>query len=149
MDRIEKSIELKASPAKVWRALTDHEEFGQWFRVKLAGPFVVGKSVKGKLLIPGYEQLQWEAWVEAMDVEKRFAFRWHPYAIDPKKDYSTEPTTLVEFFLEKAGAKTTLRVVESGFEKIPAGRRPEAFRMNTGGWEEQIENIGAHVRAAA
>jgi uncharacterized protein YndB with AHSA1/START domain len=35
---IEKQIELKAPLSRVWRALTDYREFGEWFRVKLDGP---------------------------------------------------------------------------------------------------------------
>jgi uncharacterized protein YndB with AHSA1/START domain len=37
-DLIEKQIELKAPVSRVWRALTDHHEFGEWFRVKIDGP---------------------------------------------------------------------------------------------------------------
>ncbi|HEY3988854.1 MAG TPA: SRPBCC family protein [Acidobacteriaceae bacterium] len=144
-DRIEKQIELKAPVAQVWRALTDYREFGEWFRVKLDGPFVAGEVSRGHITYPGYEHLRWEAMVERMEPERLFSFQWHPYAVDPKVDYSKEPRTLVEFRLEKTPTGTLLRVTESGFEKIPAGRRPEAFRMNDQGWTEQVKNIERYV----
>jgi uncharacterized protein YndB with AHSA1/START domain len=144
-DRIEKRIELKAPVARVWQALTDYREFGEWFRVKIEGPFVTGEVSRGHITHPGYEHLQWEAVVKAMEPERLFSFTWHPYAVDPKVDYSAEPQTLVEFRLEKTAEGTLLTVMESGFDKIPAGRRPEAFRMNEGGWAGQMKNIERHV----
>lgn len=144
-DRIEKQIELKATPARVWRALTDHREFGTWFRVALSEPFAPGKTTRGHITYPGYEHLAFEAEVQEMREEVLFSFLWHPYPVDPSVDYSQEPPTRVEFRLEKAGAGTLLTVIESGFDKIPAGRRDEAFRMNEGGWTQQLKNIDAHV----
>jgi uncharacterized protein YndB with AHSA1/START domain len=144
-ERIERVIELKASPSRVWRALVDHEEFGQWFGVKLQSPFVVGQATRGNITYPGYEHIVMEVVVQTMEREKRFAFTWHPYAIDPKTDYSNEEPTLVEFTLQPIDTGTRLIVSESGFGKIPAWRRDEAFRMNSGGWTEQIKNIHAHL----
>jgi uncharacterized protein YndB with AHSA1/START domain len=145
-DRIEKHIELEAPVARVWRALTDYREFGEWFRVKLDGPFVPGEVSTGHITYAGYEHLKWNATVKAMEPERLFSFTWHPYAVHPDADYSAEPPTLVEFKLEPTPAGgTMLKVVESGFSKIPAGRRAEALRMNDGGWAEQMKNIAAHV----
>lgn len=144
-DRIEKSIELNASVERVWRALTDHEEFGEWFRVKLDGPFVPGKPSRGRMTYPGFEHLKWEAEVKRMDAPHVFSFTWHPYALDPDVDYSMEPSTLVEFRLEPTSNGTRVTVTESGFDAIPKHRRAEAFRMNEGGWVEQMKNIKAHV----
>jgi uncharacterized protein YndB with AHSA1/START domain len=144
-DRIEKRIELKSPVSRVWRALTDHKEFGQWFRVKVDGPFVVGKVSTGHITYPGYEHLKWEAVVQKMEPERLFSYTWHPYACDPQKDYSSEPQTLVEFRLEKTATGTLLMVTESGFDKIPSERRLEAFRMNDGGWTQQMKNIESHV----
>ena|SRR5271165_4283475 len=144
-DRIEKRIELKASLSRVWRALTDHIEFGQWFHAKMDGPFAPGRTTGGRVTYPGYEHIKWEATVQRMDAERLFSFTWHPYAIEPGVDYSKEPPTLVEFRLEKTPCGTLLVVTESGFDKIPAGRRAEAFRMNDAGWTEQLENIKGHV----
>jgi uncharacterized protein YndB with AHSA1/START domain len=144
-DFIEKRIELKAPVSRVWRALTDYREFGEWFRVKLDGPFAPGKISRGQVTYPGYEHLKWEAVVQKMELEKLFSLTWHPYAIDPKKDYSKEPSTLVEFKLEKTTSGTLLILTESGFDKIPSDRRLEAFRMNDGGWTVQMKNIENHV----
>jgi uncharacterized protein YndB with AHSA1/START domain len=148
-DRIEKTIELKAPVARVWRALTDHHEFGTWFGVRLEGPFVPGQATRGQITYPGYEHVRWEAEVQKMEPERLFSFTWHPYAIDPNRDYSSEPRTLVEFTLQKTASGTLLHIVESGFDKIPSERRLEAFRMNDGGWSEQITNIARHVEEAS
>jgi uncharacterized protein YndB with AHSA1/START domain len=144
-DRIEKRIELKAPVSRVWRALTDYREFGEWFRVKLDGPFVPGQISRGRVIYPGYEHLTWEVTVLKIEHERLFSFTWHPYAIDPKVDYTQEPPTLVEFRLEGTPSGTLLLLTESGFSGIPSGRRLEAFRMNEGGWTEQVKNIERHV----
>lgn len=144
-NRIEKRIELAAPVARVWHALTDHREFGAWFRVSLEGPFVPGQGAEGQITHPGYEHVRWRAVVQRMEPERLFSFTWHPYAIDPAGDYSAETPTLVEFRLEPTASGTLLRLTESGFERIPADRRPEAFRMNERGWSAQMQNIADHV----
>src|SRR5436305_2329673 len=148
-DRIEKNILLHAPKARVWRALTNAGEFGSWFGARLESDFAAGQHVTGNITHPGYEHLKFELDIERMDAEQLFSFRWHPYAIDPKVDYSKEPTTLVEFRLEKSAGGTLLIVTESGFDALPPGRRDEAFRMNSGGWEHQLKNIDAHVTQTA
>ncbi len=147
-NRIEKRIELKAPVSRVWRALTNHEEFGQWFHAKLDGPFVAGKVTRGHITYPGYEHHKWEVTVQKMEPEKLFSFTWHPYAVDSSVDYSKETPTLVEFRLQEIKGGTLLILTESGFDKIPDGRRPEAFRMNDQGWTVQVANIEAHVAPA-
>ncbi len=144
-DRIEQTTELTAAPARVWTALTDHHAFGAWFGVALDGPFVVGEESTGHITHPGYEHLHWTAWITAMESKRRFAFEWHPYAVDPAVDYAAEPPTVVEFLLAPAGAGTRLTVIESGFDRVPAHRREEAYRMNEGGWAAQMENIAAYL----
>ncbi|HMD99850.1 MAG TPA: SRPBCC family protein [Terriglobia bacterium] len=144
-DRIEKQIELRAPISRVWRALTDYREFGAWFGVKLDGPFAPGQVSRGQVTYPGYEHIKWEAAVQKMEPERLFSFTWHPYAVDPQMDYSKETPTLVEFRLEKTTSGTLLLLTESGFDKIPFDRRLEAFRMNDGGWTEQMKNIENHV----
>jgi len=146
-NQIKKQIELRAPISRVWRALTDYREFGEWFRVKLEGPFVPGQPARGRITYPGYENLEFEIRVQKMEPERLFSYTWHPYAVDPKADYSAETPTLVEFKLEEIEGGTLLTVVESGFDKIPANRRAEAFRMNEGGWTIQVENIERHLAA--
>lgn len=148
-ERIEKRLELKAPIARVWRALVDYQEFGEWFRVKLDGPFVAGQVSRGRMTYPGYEHVPWYAVVQKMEKERLFSFTWpHPESLEKTAkpaDYAKEPTTLVEFRLEKTATGTLLTVTESGFDKLPAGRREKAFRENEGGWTEQLKNIESHV----
>ena len=148
-DRIEKRIELKAPVSRVWRALTDYREFGEWFRVKLDGPFVPGRISTGHMTWPGYEHLKWEAVVVKMEPERLFSFTWHPYAVDPKVDYTQEESTLIEFRLRAVPGGTLLTVTESGFDKIPAQRRAEAILRNDGGWAQQMKNIQTYVDKAS
>lgn len=145
INRIEKTIELTAPPARVWRALTDHKEFGQWFRVDLQSSFIPGQTTRGNITYPGYTHLLMEVVVQKVEPEHLFSFTWQPYAIDPKVDYSKEPPTLVEFRLKRTAAGTSLIVTESGFDAIPAARRDEAFRMKSGGWADQMKNIQAYL----
>lgn len=144
-DDIEKSIELKAPVSRVWRALTDHQEFGEWFEVKLDGPFVPGKVSAGRVTYPGYEHIKFELVTQKLEPERFFAFSWHPYAIDPNVDYSNEPSTLVEFRLESKDKSTVLYLTESGFDALPKDRRFEAFRKNEEGWTEQMQNIEEYL----
>lgn len=144
-DRIEKRIELKAPVSRVWRAITDHREFGQWFKVDIDGPFVAGEASRGHITHPGYEHVKWQATVKEMQPERLFSFTWHPYGIDPDVDYTVEAPTLVEFTLEPIPTGTLLVVTESGFANVPAHRRDEAFRMNDKGWTGQLRNIEKHV----
>lgn len=144
-DRIEKTIFLRAPRARVWQALANPQEFGEWFGVRIDGAFSPGARVMGRITTPGYDHLTMELLIEQVIPERLFSYRWHPYAIDPAADYSQEPTTLVELRLDEVPEGTTLTVVESGFAAIPAARREEAFRMNEGGWTQQVVNIARHV----
>jgi len=145
-DRIERSVLINAAPSRVWKALTNAEEFGIWFGVALKGKtFAAGQPVQGHITIAGYEHVLFDVVIERVEPETLFSYRWHPYAVDPAVDYSKEPTTLVEFKLKPAGTGTLLTVVESGFDKIPVARRAEAFRMNDGGWQGQMANIEKYV----
>lgn len=146
-DRIEKHMVLRTPRARVWRALTIAEQFGAWFRVKLEGEFAAGETIRGRLVIPGYEHVTLEMLVERIEPEHYFSYRWHPYAVDPKADYSAEPTTLVEFRLEEHAGGTALTIIESGFDRIPLSRRAEAFRMNDQGWASQSEKLARYVEA--
>ena len=144
-DRIEKRVVLRAPRTRVWHALTNADEFGTWFRVKLEGAFTEGRWIRGRLAIPDYEHLTLEMLVERIDPERYFSYRWHPYAVDPAVDYSAEPTTLVEFHLEETDGGTAVTIVESGFDRIPLARRAEAFRMNDQGWAGQIKHLARYV----
>lgn len=144
-NQIKKTVELNASVSRVWQALTDHQQFGAWFRVKIEAPFQLGKDAVGKIQYPGFEHVTWRVKIEKIEFERVFAFSWHPYAVDAEKDYSKETPTLCEFRLEKAESGTRLTITETGFDQIPASRRDEAYRMNSGGWAEQARNIEAYL----
>ena len=144
-DRIEKEIVLRAPRSRVWHALADADQFGAWFGMKLEGAFAPGARAHGQIDLPGHGNVTVEIAIERMDLETRMSYRWHPYAVESGVDYSTEPTTLVEFQLEEVTGGTRLRVVESGFDGIPPARRAEALRMNDAGWAEQLENIARYV----
>jgi uncharacterized protein YndB with AHSA1/START domain len=144
-DFIEKEIVVRAPRSRVWQAITDSQEFGKWFRAEMKAPFVPGASTQGRITHPGYEHLTFEVQVERMEPEHLFSLRWHPYAVDPQHDYSQEPTTLVVFELDEVPQGTRIRVTESGFDQIPLARRAEAFRMNSNGWAQQLENITRYV----
>ena len=155
-DRIEKSVDLRAPVSRVWRALTDHREFGEWFRADLDSAFEVGKTVRGRITYPGYEHLEFEAEVVSMERERLFAFRWPNTNIEEvlsakKRGDSLEwATTLVEFRLEpRDDGGTRLTVIESGFDRLPAAWRETAFRLNDGGWAEQMGHIAKHVDEAS
>jgi uncharacterized protein YndB with AHSA1/START domain len=146
-DRIERSIAINAPRTKVWRALTNAEEFGTWFGADLKGQrFAPGQRARGPITFKGYEHMQFDVVVERIEPEDLMSYRWHPYAHDPKVDYTKEEPTLVTFTLKDApGNGTLLTVVETGFDKLPPERRMETFRMNTLGWESQTKKLAQHV----
>jgi uncharacterized protein YndB with AHSA1/START domain len=148
-DRIEKHVVLKAPVSRVWRAVTDSSEFGEWFGVKLDGPFVQGQVSRGNITYPGYEHVIYEALIREIQPRRRFAFSWaHPESLDRESyspDYSNEPTTLVEFVIERTEGGTLLSITESGFDQLPEDRREECYRRNEGGWTQQIKNIGSYL----
>jgi uncharacterized protein YndB with AHSA1/START domain len=148
-DRIEKQIEIAAPTSRVWQALTDSRQFGEWFLVKMEGPFVAGQPAAGKITYPGYENLRMEIVVKEIEPQTLFSFTWHPYAIDPKVDYEQEESTLIEFRLQPTPGGVLLTVTESGFDKIPAERRAEALLRNDSGWAQQMKNIQAYVNKAS
>jgi uncharacterized protein YndB with AHSA1/START domain len=155
-DRIEKQIVVKAPLAKVWRALADSKEFGTWFGVRFDEPFAPGKHMRGvmaptavspevaKLQKP-YEGRAFEITIEKMEPERLFSFRWHPFAIEEKVDYSAEPTTLVVFALEERPGGVHLTVTESGFDRIPIERRAKAFQANDHGWTLMVTVVEKYV----
>ncbi len=146
-DRIQKTIVLLAPRSKVWRALTDSAQFGQWFGARLHEPFVSGSTTSGPLTIPGYDHLRFRVIVERMEPEHLFSWRWQPGG-DPDID-PAEPLTLVVFELEEVAEGTRLTVTETGFDRLPPSRRGKAYRENDQGWAGQIENLRKYLASAA
>jgi len=155
-DRIEKTILLRAPLKRVWRALSDSTEFGNWFGMRFNAPFAPGATMTA-VIVPTavnqevakmqkpYEGISFEIKIEQMQPERLFSFRWHPGAVEPGIDYASEPTTLVVFTLEKAPEGVQLSVTESGFEQIPLARRAKAFSANEGGWTLVIKLIEEYL----
>jgi uncharacterized protein YndB with AHSA1/START domain len=159
-DRIEKNVVLRAPVSRVWKAISDAEQFGTWFGVRFDGPFVAGKRATGVIAPTAVdpqiaaEQKPWEGTpfditVETIEPERLLSFRWHPFAVEKGVDYSGEPTTLVTFELEAVEGGTRLRVTESGFHRIPLARRAKAFAMNEGGWEAQTGLVSKYLESHA
>jgi uncharacterized protein YndB with AHSA1/START domain len=147
-DRIERKVVIKAPRSRVWRAITNAEEFGDWFGAALKGKnFTPGQRTQGQITIPGYTHVMFDVVIERVEPERLMSWRWHPYSVDPAIDYSKEERTRVVFELKEVEGGTLLSVVESGFDQVPPERRLEAFRMNSGGWEGQLKNIVKHVES--
>lgn len=155
-DRIEKEVTLRAPLDRVWRAISNADEFGRWFGVRFDGPFVAGESVRGVItptevddeVAAAQEPHAGKAsvWqIVTVEPQQRLAFRWHPYAVEPGADYDDEPTTLVEFTLTETADGVLLQIVESGFDKIPADRRAAAFEANSGGWDAQTKLVRKYL----
>jgi uncharacterized protein YndB with AHSA1/START domain len=155
-NRIEKQVVLRAPMDRVWRAISDSQEFGRWFGVRIDGPFVAGASVTatitGTTVDDEVAELQrphagakatWQ--IVAVEPSQRFAYRWHPFAVDSDVDYDAEPTTLVEFTLTPTPDGVLLTIVESGFDAIPVARRSAAFEANSGGWAKQVELVRKYL----
>lgn len=158
-DRIEKKIFLHAPLKRVWRALSDSNEFGAWFGVKFDGPFTPGARMRGRIVGTSvdddvakaqrqFKDLPFEITIDRIEPERLLSFRWHPNAVDRTRDYSHEPTTLIEFTLEEAADGVMLTVTESGFDQIPLERRAEAFKSNEQGWGIVIKLIEKYLAQA-
>ena len=148
-DRIEKQVTLDAPRSRVWRALTDVAQFNTWFGVSLTSPFTPGAEVSGKMNIRNYDHLTLTIWIETLEPERFFSFRWHPYAMEDGVDYNVEPTTLITFTLDEIAGGTRLTIVETGFDALPEFRRATAFSMNTKGWNGQSDKLKKYVEGEA
>jgi uncharacterized protein YndB with AHSA1/START domain len=159
-DRIQKQILLRAPRARVWRALTDHREFGSWFGMRYDGPFTPGAKIRATIVPTTvdaevarrqkeFEGISFEIQIDRMEPERVFSFRWHPGAVEPGVDYASEPTTLVVFELKEAPDGVLLTVTESGFDRIPLARRAKAFKGNEAGWGMVIKLIEKYLERAA
>jgi len=158
-DRIEKKVLLQSTRERVWNAVSDAAQFGRWFGVAFDGPFVERTRVTGRIVPTtvdaevaaqqkAFEGIPFEFWIERIEPMRRISFRWHPFAIEPGVDYSSEPTTLIEFELADAAGGILLTITESGFDAIPLARRARAFAANDGGWTAQTRLIAKYLALA-
>lgn len=144
-DRIERAITVKAPIDRVWTALTDHREFGTWFRVRLQGPFLLGQVTRGEISEPGYEGWPFWAVPVTMEAPHLFAFDW-PAEVDVTPEMrGPGRSTRVEFRLQAVEGGTRITISESGFAALPPDKALAKFRDNEGGWAIQADRIGAHV----
>jgi uncharacterized protein YndB with AHSA1/START domain len=159
-DRIVRTVLLRAPLERVWRAISEAQQFGAWFGVAFDGPFVEGATMVGRIVPTEadaeiaktqepYRGAKFEIVVDRIEPMRWFSFRWHPFAVERDVDYSKEPMTLVAFQVEEAAGGTTLTITESGFDRLPAARRARAFTMNEQGWAAQaklVEKYLSHAR---
>jgi uncharacterized protein YndB with AHSA1/START domain len=159
-DRIEKQIILRATRERVWQAISDSAQFGIWFGVAFDGPFVAGQAMIGRIVPtqvdPDVARLQephrgtaFRIVVERIEPMEIFAFRWHPFAIDPAYDYEAEPMTLVTFGLSDVEDGVLLSITETGFDRLPMARRAQAWQANDGGWQHQTRLIERYLALEA
>ena len=145
-DRIEKEVVIDAAREKVWRALTDAREFGAWFGVRAEGTFEPGARIEGEVLDPQWAHVPFEIDIDRVDKGVLLAWRWaNPDPKAPAIDLAKEPKTYVSFELSDTDGGTRVKVIESGFDALPMPRRADAYRENTGGWTEQLENLRKYV----
>lgn len=155
-DRIEKKLLVRAPQDRVWRAISDAGEFGDWFGIELDGEFAAGAQITGRIkptsvdaavaeVQTKYAGMQMAFVIERIEPMTLFSYRWHPFAVDPNADYSKEPMTLVTFELEPIDGGTMVRVIESGFDSIPIERRADAFDANDEGWATQLQLVEKYL----
>ncbi len=146
---IERSIDLAAPRDRVWRAITDAREFEQWFRCEIEGEFEVGKIVncRSRYHEADAEQVTWQKRIVSMEPQEKFVYVWTPGETGADMYEESLGQTTVEFELEERGAETTLLIRESGFANLPEGYGERSFRINTEGWNAQVNNITAYINA--
>jgi uncharacterized protein YndB with AHSA1/START domain len=147
LSRIDRTIDVNAPPDRVWRALTSAKDLSSWFHVTIEGEITQGAEAWMTSTHPGHEGQRFLVRFTEMSKPHRFAWQWHPGAVDPAVDYSREPWTTVTFTLEPSGAGTRLSVSETGFNEISLSRRAKVFADNSGGWTEVIVWIQKYAEA--
>jgi uncharacterized protein YndB with AHSA1/START domain len=144
--RIDREIEIEASPERVWRALTDANELLDWFQMRIEGEIAVGNDV----WMTYTKQAGQRGLVRIVELTKprRVVWRWHPGMKDPNVDYSREPQTTVTFTLEPTPRGTRLSVSETGFDEVSLERRAKVYADNTQGWATVLVWLQKHVEAS-
>jgi uncharacterized protein YndB with AHSA1/START domain len=139
-DRIERTVEIKQPPDRVWAALTTAEGLAAWF----------GNEAVIDLRPGGSARMRWtggetaDMRVERVEEPRVFGFTWHIFGLpegDPRRTY-------VEFTLEPSGSGTRLTVVESGFAQLPEDAYRKAYDGNTEGWASELGELIAYLDAA-
>lgn len=143
--KIERTIVLRAPRSRVWRALTDGRMFAEWFGVTIEGEFAPGAAVHMVTTHPGFAGIHFTLWVERMEPEHTFTWKWHPGSEQPGPGHEAERTD-VSFTLEEVAEGTRLTAIESGFDRISLARRAKVYQEIVGGWDGQLAALEAYVR---
>jgi uncharacterized protein YndB with AHSA1/START domain len=150
--QVNRSTIIRAPRSKVWKALTELDQFCKWFSVARVDPRAQFQPGVTARLISTHEG-PCKGFEFAMDVvdivpETLFAWQWHPGAPIAGEDLSAEPKTRVEFRLEDAEGGTRVTITESGFDALFAHRRASAYQDNEGGWKIQMLALEQYVSGA-
>ena len=144
-NRIEKSIELKAPISRVWRALTDHREFGEWFLRPSRSPLPArpAQPRPDHLSRIGVRQVQ----SHRPEARARAHLLLHLASLRrrSRRRLLHETPTLVEFTLTPTPARNPAPRHRIRLRNVPEPRRSEAFRMDDAGWAIQLSHIEAYV----
>ena len=139
-DRIERTVEIRQSPAKVWAALTTAEGLSAWFGQEATIDLRPGGSASMKFGSGHTAEMR----VERVEEPTVFGYTWHIYGLpdgDPRRTY-------VEFTLEPSGGGTRLTVVESGFAQLPEEAYRTAYDANSQGWAGELGELVGYLDAA-
>lgn len=146
--RIDRTIDIQAPPARVFRALTSKEELSAWFHVRIDGEIAAGREVWMTSVHPEHAGQRWPVRIVELTPPSRVVWQWHPGEIDPARDYSNEPSTTVTFVLEPSADGTRLTLSETGFDLLGLERRAKAHADNSQGWNDVLGWLQAHVETA-
>ena len=143
--KIEREIDIDASPATVFEVITSPEHLKEWWpdeATLVATPGFVGELVFGDRNDPG---VQIPA-ITVVDAEppRRFSFRW----AEPEGDPATAANSLlVTFELAPSGTGTALRMTETGFRELgwEVARLEETYRDHVTGWDHFLPRLVGYV----
>ena len=131
---IERTIELAATPERVWDAISDPHELACWFPEKVEG-FEAAPDAAGWLV--WHEHGRYAIRMEVFEPRTRIVWRW---ARESDTRLGDGPTTTVEWRLEPTSeGGTRLHLREDGF------LTDEARRQNVSGWEHELGELAAYL----
>jgi uncharacterized protein YndB with AHSA1/START domain len=146
LEPITRQIDIQASPERVWSALTDSQQFGQWFGARISGRFSPGETVQAEMTMEGVEGLAFGMRIAALDAPQRFVFFWPAYDFAEKRDRSDLPWTQVEFQLKPSPTGTLVTVTESGFAALGGAFGARVRAENEDGWAMQCQRLADFIR---
>ena len=143
LEPISREVHIEAAVERVWALVTDPRHLASWFSDEVEMDLRVG----GSLLLTWNGHGAFPGIVERVDPPRLFAFSW--LRVDEAS--LAETSTLVEISLETSGTGTSVRVVESGFSRLPwpDGRRLDYRRENDQGWARELAELVSYARTTA